>query len=161
VAASPSALDAAEPAPAGEVVAAAPARGAAETATGLATEPGSTVEPEPAFVHEPVAAHEPAAVSEPARRVDGAEALRALAGAHHVEVERCFSDGRQRAPGLAGTLVLELRVSADGVVHHVQPRATFEAPLVVACAVAAAGGWTFPVRPGAEPVTVAVAFAMP
>ena len=86
--------------------------------------------------------------------------LSSVVGTHRPEVLGCFASGKEKDPGLRGTLSLSLQVDASGKVHRVQVNSTLNNPLVAACVVKSAGGWRFPARSGTDPATVSYPFTL-
>jgi hypothetical protein len=119
-------------------------------------EPVKAAEPEPAPAPvkvEPVA--EPA-VAKPA--IDKAT-LSSVVGQHRPEMLKCFAEGKKKTPGMKGTVTLQLQVDAAGKVRA-QVQSTLGSPIVAACVIKAANGWTFPARTGGEMANISYPFTI-
>jgi hypothetical protein len=122
------------------------------------------VEPTPAPAPEPakVAAAEPPpapVVVAPRPMIDRAT-VSSVVTTHRPEVLKCFSEGKKKNSSLKGTVSVELHVEPSGKVGRVQVQSTLGAPLVAACVVRSANGWTFPKRSGTEVAMVTYPFTI-
>jgi hypothetical protein len=128
-----------EPTPAPAPVAEAPAKVAA-------------VEPNPGPVVAPVA-------DAPRPMIDRAT-VSSVVSTHRPEVLKCFADGKKKNSAMKGTVTVQLQVEASGKVGRAQVQSTLGAPLVAACVIRAANGWTFPKRSGTEVAMVTYPFTL-
>jgi serine/threonine-protein kinase len=118
--------------------------------------PAPTPAPEPVKV----AAVAPAPVVAPPRPAIDRATVSSVVTTHRPEVLKCFSDGKKKNAALKGTVSVELHVEPSGKVGHVQVQSTLGAPLVAACVVRSANGWTFPKRSGTEVAMVTYPFTI-
>ncbi len=117
------------------------------------TAPTPVVEAKPA-----VAVQAPEAA--PARPAIDKATVSSVISTHRPEVLKCFAEGKKKNSSMKGTISLRLQVEPTGKVNRVQVQSTLNAPLVAACVVKAANGWSFPKRPGGEVATVEYPFTI-
>lgn len=78
-----------------------------------------------------------------------AEAIHRLIGAEAADLRRCYERARAEHPALAGTLVLELTITADGTVRSAEVvESTLDDALVTDCIAAEVRLWHFPSSAG-------------
>jgi eukaryotic-like serine/threonine-protein kinase len=119
--------------------------------------PVVTPAPEPAKV---AVAPAPAPVVEAPRPAIDRATVSSVVTTHRPEVLKCFSEGKKKNAGLKGTVSVQLQVEPSGKVGRVQVQSTLGAPLVAACVVRSANGWTFPKRSGTEVAMVTYPFTI-
>ena len=78
-----------------------------------------------------------------------AEAVHRLIAAEAADLRRCYEHARSEHPALAGTLVLELAVTAEGTVRSAEVvESTLDDALVTDCIAAEVRLWHFPSSAG-------------
>ncbi|MCZ7687644.1 MAG: AgmX/PglI C-terminal domain-containing protein [Sandaracinaceae bacterium] len=87
------------------------------------------------------------------------QAVRAAVGRHGPTILRCYEERVAHAPGLRGTLLVRLRVEADGSVGAVYVGGIEDPPLV-GCAGNAAVHWRFEPPSGGSCAVVEAPFAL-
>lgn len=88
------------------------------------------------------------------------EMVRAAVGAQGRSVFECYEAALGRSPGLAGTLVLDLKVGPRGRVQEAVARRGLSHPGLVQCATAAALAWRFPPPVGGSCARLVVPFSL-
>jgi hypothetical protein len=84
--------------------------------------------------------------------------VRVAVGQQGTAVFDCYAQRRASLPGLAGTLVLQLRVGADGRVTHANVGGELGDESLRACVGNAALGWLFPPPVGGDCAVVSAPF---
>lgn len=90
------------------------------------------------------------------------DAIRKVVRAHIDEVRACYNEGLKRDPELAGRIVLEFVIAAEGAVSQVKiAETTVPDAQMGACVVSAAQTWVFPAPAGGSmSVTYPIVFAI-
>jgi eukaryotic-like serine/threonine-protein kinase len=102
----------------------------------------------------------PAPVTDAPRPAIDRATVSSVVSTHRPEVLRCFTEGKKKKPSMKGTVSVQLQVEPSGKVGRVQVQSTLGAPLVAACVVRSANGWTFPKRSGTEVAMVTYPFTI-